>query len=377
MIKLSVYFIVLFKFKSYIIYYKLILLFTATLILIFMALLTLKQVEKGIQELRDFKSTGYRAFKYNKFIEYLLYMFAILMNFAEFRKNKNEIKEKSKEMMYIAIFPVQKYIAVSITGIQFTPRKEKFITDKQIEEINAELQPGDILLKRNDWQATNLGIEGFWTHTGLYIGSIDEMDEYFNNVKSLGGEKFSHKIREINEEIYKKLLSNRELVVIEAIEEGVSIKELDNIAKVDYFSALRPRISKEKRMNAILKAITFVGSPYDYHFNIESDDAFICTEVIKKSYDQSITFPMSQRLGKKIILPNSIARKYLQERKKKSRELDFVLFYDLNIKSRQAFKNSEKEFSRTYRRNIAYYRKRDMLRYLSTIAVGEIPGFPK
>jgi uncharacterized protein YycO len=289
------------------------------------------------------------------------------MNLRELRRHKNEVKEKSKKAMYVAIFPVQKYIMVSITGLEFTKRKSKFIKEDELMEIGNQLEPGDILLKRNDWQATNLGISGFWTHTGLYIGNLQILDEYFSEVKSLKGIKFSDKLKELNIKNYISLQNKTCLLVIEAIEEGVTVKPLNNIAKVDYFAAMRPRISKEDKLNAILKAFSFVGLPYDYYLDLESNDAFICTSVIYKSYENSISFEVERKLGKKIVLPNSVVKKFARERELQKRELDFILFYDLDLKTRKAYKSTELEFAKSYKRNISYYRKLDMLRYLSTI----------
>jgi len=72
-------------------------------------------------------------------------------------------------------------------------------------------------------------------------------------------------------------------------------------------------------------------------------------------------------LGRNLILPNSIAKKYVLERKKKNRKLDFVLFYDLNIKTKKAYRSCEKEFVGSPKRTIRYYKRSDMLRYLYTI----------
>ena len=365
LIKLGILFLLIYKFNRFLTFNITILVFVGILLVVFASLLTLKQVEFTIKGTINSK---YKTFKYgSKFVQYVLYLLSVLMNFWELNKRKDEIKEKSKKIMYVAIFPVQKYIMVSISGLEFTPRKDKFITYVDLQEIKAKLEPGDILLKRNDWQATNLGIPGFWTHTGLYIGSLEELDEYFSDVEELKGEKFSKKLKEINEKMYESLIKHRDLSVIEAIEEGVVIKPLNNIAKVDYFAALRPRISKEKKMNAILKAYSFVGNPYDFFINIESNDAFVCTEVINKAFKNSLSFQLEKRLGKKIVLPNSVAKKFAQERQKDNRELDFILFYDLDIKTKKAYKSSEDEFAKSYKRNIAYYKKIDMLRYISTI----------
>ena len=364
-LKLGIFLLIACKFHSFIPFSKVIQAFIFILLLIFLSLLTLKQVEFTIKGTSNSK---YKAFKYgSKFVEYILYLLAHLINFWELKKHKNEIKEKSKEMMYIAIFPVQKYIMVSICRIAFTKRKEKFISDADLNEIKTCLEPGDILLKRNDWQATNLGISGFWTHTGLFIGNLEKMDKYFSDVEELKGKKFSERLKELNLEAYNRLLNESDFSVIESIEEGVVIKPIKNIAKVDYFSAVRPRVSKEEKMKAIMNAYGFLGKPYDFYINIDSNDAFLCTALITKSFENSIKFQVEEKLGKRVILPNSIAEKFAKERKNKHRELDFVLFYDLDLKTKKAYKSTEVQFAKSNKRNITYYLKQDMIRYLSTM----------
>jgi len=145
------------------------------------------------------------------------------------------------------------------------------------------------------------------------------------------------------------------------------MKPINNIAKVDYFSAVRARGSKEEKMKAIMKTYGFLGRPYDFFINIDSNDAFLCTELITKSFENSIKFEIEEKLGKRLILPNSIAKKFAQERKNKNRELDFVLFYDLDLKTRKAYKSTEIQFAKSNKRKITYYLKQDMVRYLSTM----------
>lgn len=366
-VKLCVYGLMLNLAKTYFVYYTFITAYIIALLLVFFALLSMRQVEIGIEEFKGLRNSGFKTFRYDGLAGNLIYLFAAVSNLTEFHKSRKIIEKKSRELVYIAIFPVQKYIAVSITGVEFTPRKTKFISAQQLEEIDRTLLPGDILLKRNDWQATNLGIDGFWTHTGIYLGHFEKLDMYFDDLKPLKGRRFSEYLKETYPVVYEKIRAQNELKVIEAIEEGVSVKALDNIAKVDYFSALRPNISKEKKLQAVMNAISYIGKPYDYHFDIESDDAFICTEVIKKAFSQSVQFEMKKRFGRWLLLPNGIAEKYSRERKTKQHQLEFVLFYDLSIKSLKAFRSTEKEFSKTPMRDIRYYRKRDIIRYLSTI----------
>ncbi len=365
LMKLGLVLLLIYKMRRYLPLYEVKFVFVCMLLLLFLSLLSLKQIE--------FRKNGtinskYKTFEYgSKLAAYLLYLLAVIVNIGDIKTKKNEIKQKSKEILYVAIFPVQKYIMVSITGLEFTKRKDKFITAVDLKEIESKLRPGDILLKRNDWQATNLGISGFWTHTGLYVGSLEELDAYFSDIVALDGKRFSEKLKEVNEKIYTDLMTKIDLTVIEAIEEGVVVKPLSNIAKVDYFSALRPRISKEEKMNAIFRAFSFVGRPYDFFLDLKSNDAFICTAVIYKSFETSITFEVEKKLGRSIVFPNSVVKKFAQERKKENKELDFVLFYDLDLKTRKAHKSTEFQFAKSYKRNISYYRKRDILKYVSTI----------
>jgi len=366
-IKLLIFLFINCKFRKFIPYDSVITFCIIMLILMFLTILTLRQVEVGIKDNRD---PRFKTFKYgSKFSEYLLYLFASVMNFSELSKHKKEIREKTREIMYVAVFPVQKYIAVSITGLKFSIRKEKFITDCDLKDIRLSLEPGDILLKRNDWQATNLGISGFWTHAGLYIGSIQELDKYFEGIIPSTKKKFSERLKEINQEIYNKMIQNRDLSIIESIQEGVCVKPLSNIAKVDYFSALRPVTTKKKKMEAILRAFEYIGYPYDYSFDVESEDAFVCTALVRKAYENILSFELQRKLGKKVLLPSSIVKKFVRERKRKNKQLDFVLFYDLDIHTKKAFRSSEKEFIKSFRRNISYYKRLDILRYITTIGM--------
>ncbi len=363
--KLVIFFILVYKFSKYIRFSGLVLLVLLGLLLLFLSLLTLKQVEFAVKGTLKSK---YKTFHYTgTLVQYILYVLVYLANIKSILKNRSALKEKTKQVMYIMVFPVQKYIMVSMTGLELPLRKQKHITKRYLTDIKESLQPGDILLKRNNWQMTNLGISGFWTHSGLYIGNLEELDSYFGDLPVLEGEKFTDKLKKRNIHAYENMVNNNELTVIEAIAEGVVVKELSNIAEVDYFAVLRPVCFKEEKMIAIRKAFSFVGKPYDYYIDIDSSDAFVCTSVIRKAYENIITLPVSRRAGKKVVLPNHIAKKFANERIKKNKELNLVLFYDYDPKTKRVRKSTEKEFAESSKRGLAYYRRAEILKYFSYI----------
>jgi len=55
--------------------------------------------------------------------------------------------------------------------IYLKKRTHGLITDENVKKIEKLLEPGDIILTRGNWAATNLNIPGFWKHMAMYIGT--------------------------------------------------------------------------------------------------------------------------------------------------------------------------------------------------------------
>jgi hypothetical protein len=256
-------------------------------------------------------------------------------------------------------FPFQKWVAISITGVDYSSRKEKYVSNEDIDIIKEELLPGDILLKRNNYQLTNIGLPGFWTHSGIYIGCLEELDKYFKDM-SLGDYLCVSEYIKVNfPKVYDSLCDkskNKRQYIIEVIAPGVVINPLDAIAKVDYFSALRPKLSKEDKLKALFTAFQSLGKAYDYNFDIMTDNALFCSELIYKSYLRSsnkkgITFNLEPKAGRLLLSPNSIIKKFDVEFDSEDAEFDFVVFYDGSERERKAIRKSAKDLKITWKRS--------------------------
>ena len=167
----------------------------------------------------------------------------------------------------------------------------------------------------------------------------------------------SEYVKVIYPKVYDSLLgeekSNREYI-IEVIAPGVVISPLDAIAKVDYFSALRPKLSKEDKLKALFTAFESLGKAYDYNFDIMTDNALFCSELIYKSYLSSsnkkgITFDLQPKVGRLLLSPNSIIKKFDVEFNTEYAEFDFVVFYDGSIRERKAIRRSATDLKKTWK----------------------------
>ncbi|MCX6256524.1 MAG: YiiX/YebB-like N1pC/P60 family cysteine hydrolase [Bacteroidia bacterium] len=251
--------------------------------------------------------------------------------------------------------PVISAIDQIVPDIDISPRKGVLIKNRQIREINKNLEPCDILFKRNNWFWTNNVIDGFWTHTGIYIGDLKLLNEYFKGIPVLNGMKASTYIRKHYPRIFRRLfiINNP---VIEAITDGVSINNLKHIASTDYFAALRPRLSREDKFLSLLDLFRYYMLPYDYSFDFGNKNAMVCSELVYKGfcptpYKCGIHFQPGSFLGSPFMYPADFVKKFDDEYGEPGQELDFVLFYDASEKLKKAFRSNAEEFRTTWKRS--------------------------
>lgn len=254
--------------------------------------------------------------------------------------------------------PINEIVGRLVTGVELTYRKEKFITQSQVEEINSELEPADILLRRLNWQMTNILITGFWKHSGIYLSNLEDLDLYFKDLEILNDEKFGDYLKRENYDAYLQLKSE-EKVIIEGIHEGIVIKPIENMALSDGFAALRPVLSKEEKFLILMKSFSYLGKGYDYGFDIRTEEYLTCSELIFHAFNSVVEgfFKNSYLLNIPTFSPMDILEKFYEESKNKNVEpsLKFILFYDTSEKNAEAFKSTEEEFLETLYRNQLYY----------------------
>lgn len=246
--------------------------------------------------------------------------------------------------------PVLRAVCMTASMLDFSGRSKKYISNKELREIKKTLIPGDILFRRNDGQLTNIAIPGFWTHSGIYIGGRDEINEYFKNVKMLGGQKpteyISQHFPQVNHRIFL-----RKNMIIEAVGDGVTINPLEHFAEADYFAAFRPVINREAVFNALLRAFNYYKTPYDFLFDFRSDDALVCSELVYKSFmadsgKTGINFQIHTLNDKPFLSPNDMARQVINQGNGISSSFVFVTLYSGNNQTGIATKQSEAVFSK-------------------------------
>lgn len=253
--------------------------------------------------------------------------------------------ERVKKDAYTPTYVAQAMVAKWIGDTRIVEQKP-LITIAQIESIESELRPGDILLERRNWCLSNAFLPGFWPHAALYVGRIDDLRRL--GIVDAGA------VKEKLEEYLEPAPDGRAHTVIEALSEGVIFNSLTESMHADYVAVLRPNVPQEQIAQAIIEAFRHMGKPYDFEFDFSTSDKVVCTELVYRSYDGILHFDLVNIVGRPTLPALEIVHKFAREQHQQNPELEFVLFLDGDRAAGRARRASAEEFCESAKRPGAF-----------------------
>ncbi len=269
------------------------------------------------------------------------------------------------------LFPAQKTFAEWMGDTKVARLGKPFITRDDIDTlVLPKLQPGDIIVSRQNWFLSNIGLPGFWPHAELYVGTAADLGKAFDAdpevLKWVQGQlekaaTFSALLARRYPAKWKAYAEGADfqghapIRVIESISEGVSFTAVEHAFGVDYLGALRPRLTKLDKARAIERAFNYQGRPYDFDFDFFSDTTLVCTELVYKSYlpgadSRGVSIDLVDVAGRRTLPANEYVKRFDAESQSKNPQLDFVLFLDGNEKAGKAAPADEAAFRATWKR---------------------------
>jgi Permuted papain-like amidase enzyme, YaeF/YiiX, C92 family len=267
-----------------------------------------------------------------------------------------------------ALFPVQRKVAEWMGDTRVKRIGQPLISRQQVLALLAHLQPGDILVARQNWYLSNIGLPGFWPHAELYVGTPHDWATFLDGdaavrswLKTLPGAPTTlaeHLARTYPAKwaAYTATDSHGDAIrIIESISEGVSFTGPEHGLRVDYLGVMRPRLSQVDKARAIARAFHLQGRPYDFNFDFFSDSTLVCTELVYKSFAPSqdmkgLRIDLVDVAGRRTLPANELVRLLDTEYESPDRQLDFVAFLDGREQERDAREADVDSFRRSWRR---------------------------
>lgn len=280
---------------------------------------------------------------------------------------KDIVKDSSAE----AIFPAQKTFAEWAGDTRVHRLGTALISRELVERVALpRLQPGDIVVSRQNWFLSNIGLPGFWPHAQLFVGTAAELAKTFDlepavsawvSHQSEGAHTFSELLQRRYPDKWRTYAHGKDfqghapIRVIESISEGVSFTAIEHAYGVDYLAAMRPRLSALDKARAIERAFHYQGRPYDFDFDFFSDATLVCTELVYKAYqpssdEQGVSLSLVDVAGRRTLPANEIVKKFDAEFEAPAQQLDFVFFIDGHEKERSASESTLAAFRASWKR---------------------------
>ena len=224
------------------------------------------------------------------------------------------------------------------------PRHRGLISPDQVNDLREVLQPGDILLERRNWFLSNAFLPGFWPHAALYLGAPGELENL--------GVTEDPWVASHWDEFVGDDEAGHPYAVIEAISEGVVFTSLEHsVGEADAVAVLRPRLSTDQKKEAIVRAFSHLGKPYDFQFDFFSTHQLVCSEVVYRAYDGMLEFPLSRILGRHTLPVNTFVDVYAASRDSEACPFELVQFLDMDEGEGRAVPATEAAFLDTRERS--------------------------
>lgn len=134
-----------------------------------------------------------------------------------------------------------------------------------------------MLVTRKEHSLTNYFLPGYWPHAALYVGNGR---------------------------------------VIEALADGVRERSVDSPFAVDAITTIRPAMAAEHIEQAIERAYSHVGKPYDFDFDFTRADRMVCTEVVYRGYEGigEVRFQLTRRAARQTLSAEDLLNLARQQR---------------------------------------------------------------
>ncbi len=220
-------------------------------------------------------------------------------------------------------YAVSSLVSTWIGDARLRKRRERegMITPDQVVALRAVLRPGDILIERRNWYLSNAFLPGYWKHAAVYLGGAPGLEAL-----GVAGEPA---VVSRLEDLRRPDHGGHRKEVLEAISEGVVFTSLEeSMGGADAVAVFRPRLPPERVREAVVRAVSQQGKPYDFDFDFFSTDRLVCTEVVYQAYQESIRFPLQDIMGRRTLPALDIVRLWAEGRGKPDAPLEFVAFYD-------------------------------------------------
>jgi hypothetical protein len=230
-------------------------------------------------------------------------------------RGRRAVRRVGRDVLGRAVYAAQEVVSAGMAEITVRPGHRPSLPPEIHHEVTSLVQPGDVLVVRKEYAATNYFLPGYWPHAALVLGSLDDLQR-------LGVAQHEHvppRLRlceAIVAELSQRDPDSPKPLVLESMKDGVRIRSIGSPLASDSVIVLRPLLEPEHVGQALAQAFLHEGKPYDFNFDFSCSHRMVCTEVVYRAYDGvgSVKFELPRHLGRYALAAGDLLRMALSER---------------------------------------------------------------
>jgi hypothetical protein len=220
------------------------------------------------------------------------------------------------------VYAVQEAVGRGMAHVQVRPGHMPNLPPAIRDQMIALLQPGDVLVVRKEFAATNYFLPGYWPHAALFVGTCRDVEAY--------GIADQEHVRRRLDQLSAATPTTAVLVpcdaawpantphpcVVEAQKDGVRIRSVNSPLASDSVVIVRPLLERTHIAAAIAQALMHEGKPYDFDFDFSRSHRLVCTGVIYRAYEGvgGVEFVLHRLVGRFALAAGDILRTALARR---------------------------------------------------------------
>jgi hypothetical protein len=232
-------------------------------------------------------------------------------------RGRRAVRRIGRDVLGRGVFALQEALGRGLARVSMRPGHVPCLPGDIRAQVVQLLRPGDVLVVRKEFAATNYFLPGYWPHVALYLGTADEL-------RAWGLANDPHLVARLDQmaaatpktavlqpdDMHTWVGGEPHPCVLEAMKDGVRIRSVNSALNSDSVVVIRPRLDPSQVARAIAHGLMHEGKPYDFDFDFCYSQRLVCTEVVYRAYEGvgGIQFDLRRHLGRFALSAGDILR---------------------------------------------------------------------
>jgi hypothetical protein len=238
-------------------------------------------------------------------------------------RGRRAIRHVGRDVLGRGVYALQTAVGCGMAEVFVRPGHAPSLPRDIRDQVIRLLRPGDVLVVRKEFAATNYFLPGYWPHAALFLGRPSDLAScgiadhehvrpraaQLAAITPLTGVLMPNAAHSWSD-------SNEHPCILEAMKDGVKIRSINSVLNSDSVVVIRPLLDASQVGCAMAQALMHEGKAYDFDFNFGASHRLVCTEVVYRAFEGigGIQFNLSRHVGRFALPASELVNMALEKR---------------------------------------------------------------